>query len=76
VFVPIAPARAIAPAVMIATISATAMACVRVNLNFDTLKLNFTFWSILERQHGSTGSQLPTNPCVLGDRSRWTRSPT
>jgi hypothetical protein len=38
------------------------MACMRVNLSFNTLKLNFTFWSILERQHRSTGSYLT---CIL-----------
>jgi hypothetical protein len=42
--------------------SAAAMAWVRVNLDLNTLKLNFTFWSILERQHGSADSYLT---CIL-----------
>jgi hypothetical protein len=47
---------------MINAISTVAMAWLRVNLGLDTLKLNLTFWSILERQHGSTGGFLT---CIL-----------
>src|ERR1700683_2098712 len=41
----------------------------------NTLKLNFTFWSILAEQHGSMTGSSDLHPCARGDGSRWIRSP-
>lgn len=46
-----------------------------IDFCLNTLKLNFTFWSILEEQHGSMTGSSDLHPCARGDGSRWTRSP-